>query len=233
MKLMAFAQGQIGMDRSQFQQSCLSDLGPAWLKADPSLRRLVVNLLDVRPGKMPWQRPDEEIAPPGADKPPYDAVIEAWLDSAEQARAASQWLTKHLGGTCSKLDVFGVTEWIEKDRTPPAGRGTSPGVKYISQCSFHDDLPDSAAQRSWQVHVPLALRVHVGVSKYVRNWVEERLSSNTGSTRGIVELHFDSMQDLEQRWFASEHGKAEITHDVRHFLKGAVRMFTTEHILLE
>ena len=81
------------------------------------------------------------------------------------------------------------------------------------------------------MHVPLALRVHAGVAKYVRNWIEEPLSPTTAQTRGIVELHFDSITDLEQRWFDSERGRAEIIQDVGHFLKSAVRMFTTEHLL--
>ena len=228
-KLIAFVQGFAYEERAKFQDYCLQEFAPRWLAEDGTMQGLVVDLVDVVPEHMPWQRPGE-LSPIPAD-PPYDAVIEAWFETADQARDANRWLLAELSERRAKLDVFRTTEWIEKDRPAPAGHGRSLGIKYMSQCTFHDDLPDSAARRSWDIHVPLALRVHVGVAKYVRNWVEEPLSPVTGKVQGIVELHFDNISDLEQRWFDSERGRAEIVQDVGHFLKGAVRMFTTEHIL--
>lgn len=228
-KLIAFMKGRSHDERVKFQDYCLQEFAPRLLAQDSSIQGLVVDLVDVVPAHMPWQRPGE-LAPIPVD-PPYDAAIEAWFETADQARDAARWLVAELSGRCARLDVFRTTEWIEKHRPVPTVHGRSPGVKYISQCTFHGDLPDSAARRSWGLHVPLALRVHVGVSKYVRNWVEEPLSPVTGKVQGIVELHFDSIIDLEQRWFDSECGRAEIIQDVGHFLKGAVRMFTTEHIL--
>jgi hypothetical protein len=65
----------------------------------------------------------------------------------------------------------------------------------------------------------------------VRNWVDEAISSDKTEVRGIVELHFETMVDLETRWFDSDHGRDRIIHDVGHFLKNAVRMFTGEYVL--
>lgn len=104
-----------------------------------------------------------------------DVVVEAWSASRDATRLAAGFLKTELAARCRKLEIFGTTEWVKKNRAVPTTHGRSPGVKYIARCYFHDDLPESAAQRSWNLHVPLALRVHVGVCKYVRNWVEEPL----------------------------------------------------------
>ena len=228
-KLIAFMQGKEHVERAKFQHHCLQEFAPRWLANDRTVQGLVLNQVDVVPAHMPWQRPGE-LLPIPAD-PPYDTVIESWFETADHALAGTSRLVSELSERCNRVDIFRATEWIEKDRPCPAVIGQTPGVKYLSMCTFHDDLPDSAAQRSWGLHVPLALRVHAGVAKYVRNWVEQARSPVPAKVQGIVELHFDSITDLEQRWFDSDRGRAEIIQDVGHFLKGAVRMFTTEHIL--
>jgi hypothetical protein len=124
-----------------------------------------------------------------------------------------------------------VTEWVEKDLQPSMRDERSPGVKYIALCAFHDDLTDVGAKRSWAQHVGLALAVHVGASKYVRNWVDEAISASSTEVRGVVELHFKTMGDLEMRWFDSDRGRDQIIQDVGHFLKNATRMFTSEYVL--
>jgi hypothetical protein len=229
MKIMAFAKARSFEEREKFQSSCLEHFSPEWRPLEMQVKRLVVDLVDVTPGHMPWQRPGE--ATPVAAIPPYDAVIEVWFATGEEARKAAIVLMEELDDQCQPIDVLMVTEHVEKNWPVPAKAGRSPGIKYISLCSFHDDLPASAAKRSWKQHVPLAVKVHVGVSKYVRNWVEEPLSGDSTPVNGVVEMHFATMDDLEQRWFDSDRGRDEIIQDVGHFLKGAQRMFTTEYIV--
>jgi hypothetical protein len=228
-KTMIFLRARAGRDRSEFQQWCLRDYGQSRLRHDPMVRRLLVNLVDVVPGHMPWQRPGE--VSPIPEQPPFDAVLEAWMESADGAESIATKVTEDLAAAVDRREIYQVTEWIEKDGQPTAIGDRSPGVKYVALCAFHDDLTEIGAKRSWAQHVGLALEVHVGVSKYVRNWVDLAIATEETDVRGIVELHFKTMRDLETRWFDSDHGRARIIQDVGHFLKGAVRMFTSEYML--
>lgn len=230
-KLMAFARAATTSDRSELQSFVLARFAPRWMASDASVLQLFADIVGPVPEGMPWRRPDE--ASPVPDEQPYDVVIEAWFETRAEALAAADRLPQALGQELAALDCFVVDEFIEKERPVPAGIGQTPGLKYIGLCSFHDDLPDSAARRSWKQHVGLALVVHAGMAKYVRNWVEEApaVSPALQDVRGIVELHFDSLSDLQQRWFDSDRGRQEIIQDVGHFLKGATRMFAVQHVL--
>jgi hypothetical protein len=85
-------------------------------------------------------------------------------------------------------------------------------VKFLSLMTFHDDLPSATARRLWAHHAPLALRVHVGMARYVRDWVEELSPAELPVPRfhGIAELHFPSVQAMTEHWFDSEAGRAAI-----------------------
>jgi hypothetical protein len=217
-KLMIFIRARHDRDRTEFQRWCLQDYGAGRLRLHPLVRRLVVDLVDVVPDRVPWQRPGEAAPTPGA--PPFDVVVETWLE-----------IGADLAPSVERTETFRVTEWVEKDLQPTMRDERSPGVKYIALCAFHDDLTDVGVKRSWAQHVGLALAVHVGASKYVRNWVDEAISASSTEVRGVVELHFKTMADLETRWFDSDRGRDQIIQDVGHFLKSATRMFTSEYVL--
>jgi hypothetical protein len=208
-----------GEGRAAFRARALSSLGPAALAAAP-LDALSVDLVDATPAAPPWQRPGEPAAP---QEPDYDAVLDLWgaPDAIEAALAA---LRAGLGDA-PRVSVR-VTETIEKNDLPrPAGRAA--GVKFLSLMTFHPDLPAAAARRLWAHHAPLALRVHIGMGRYVRDWV----SGGEAGFHGIAELHFPSVEAMTTRWFDSEAGRAAIAHDVGHFLLRATRLYTTEHVL--
>jgi hypothetical protein len=180
--------------------------------------------VDVQPNVLSRQRPNESAAhaPKG-----FDAVVEIWIES----EAGAEDLAQRLAAACapgSSVSSYLCSEIVEKDETG----GKPAGVKYIAQLYLFDDLPDSAAQRSWAQHASLALKVHVGMSKYVRNWVIQALSPDALPIQGIVELHFPTMTDMQERWFADDRGRDEIVHDLGHFLKSANRMYTSEHRLI-
>jgi hypothetical protein len=125
-----------------------------------------------------------------------------------------------------------VAETVEKNELPrPVGRAA--GVKFLSLMTFHDDLPPAAARRLWTHHAALALRVHVGMARYVRDWVVAEPAGEIPVPRfhGIAELHFPSAEAMTTRWFDSEAGRAAIAHDIGHFLLRATRLYTTEHVL--
>lgn len=38
---------------------------------------------------------------------------------------------------------------------------------------------------------------------------------------------------MEQRWFGSDDRRAEIIQDIGHFLHSGVRLYTSEHVLMD
>ena len=73
--------------------------------------------------------------------------------------------------------------------------------------------------RHWQEkHVPLALRIHVGMWNYVQDHVVDTLSETGGDLLGHAVLHFRSLQDLRDKFFDSEAGAQEIYADVARFM---------------
>ncbi|WP_270938238.1 EthD domain-containing protein [Falsiroseomonas oryzae] len=216
-----------GADRAAFRQDVLSRVGPGLRQAVPALEALSVDLVDATPEQPPWQRPGE---PAATVEPAFDAVLDLWGDPVVLDDALG-WVGAAAGDPLHASAR--VIETVEKDALPrPAGQ-VAPGVKFLSLMTFHDDLPPAVAQRLWAHHAGLALRVHVGMARYVRDWVAELAPPALPVPRfqGIAELHFPSVEAMTAHWFDSEAGRAAIVHDVGHFLARATRLYTTEHVL--
>lgn len=216
-----------GTPPAAFREALRRNVAPALVAEVPSLAAASLDLVDATPAVPPWQRPGE---PAAAAVPPCDAVFDLW-GAPEALDAADGWLAAALPGA-PRASVR-VAETVEKDELPRLPGQAAPGVKFLSLMRFHDDLPAAAAKRLWAHHAALALRVHVGMARYVRDWVERAAPgpSPVEPFQGIAELHFPSVEAMMQRWFDSEAGRAAIIHDVGHFLARATRLYTTEHVL--
>ncbi|MGG5817418.1 EthD domain-containing protein [Falsiroseomonas sp. HW251] len=208
-----------GDERAAFRARALSSLGPMALAAAP-LQALSVDLVDATPAAPPWQRPGE---PAANQEPDYDAMLDLRGEPAAIEAAIAE--VRGAAGSAPVVSVR-VAETIEKDELLRPG-GRAPGVKFLSLMTFQPDLPPAAARRLWAHHAALALRVHIGMDRYVRDWVVE----GEAGFHGIAELHFPSVEAMMTRWFDSEAGRAAIAHDVGHFLLRATRLYTTEHVL--
>lgn len=213
-------------DRAAFRLRMLGEVGPRLLAAVPGLAALSLDLVDATPAVPPWQRPGEAAAPV---EPDFDAVFDLWgaPDTLDAALAFLDARTEGLTRASAR-----VAETVEKDALArPVGR--APGVKFLSLMRFKPDLPEPVAQRLWAHHAGLALRVHVGMDRYLRDWVTALEPAELPVPRfhGIAELHFPSVEAMTTRWFDSEAGRDAIVHDVGHFLERATRLYTTEHVL--
>ncbi|HEV7266580.1 MAG TPA: EthD domain-containing protein [Falsiroseomonas sp.] len=218
-KQRVFLAAPAGAERPAYRAGLLAR-APTLLAAAPGLAAASLDLVDATPAVPPWQRPGEPAAP--AAEPDYDAVFDLWGEAPALAAAEA-----HLREEAPVLTVR-LAETVEKDDLPrPPGR--APGVKFLSLMMFHPDLPAAAARRLWAHHAPLALAVHVGMARYVRDWVEA--GTPAPGFHGIAELHFPSVAAMTARWFDGEAGRAAIAHDVGHFLLRATRLYTTEHVL--
>jgi hypothetical protein len=216
-----------GLVRDRFRRRILNEVAPAVLAAAPGLAAASACLVDATPATPPWQRPGEPTAP--AD-PPFDAVLDLWGAGTALGAALACLAERLLDAPRASARV---AETVVKDELPRPPHRAAPGVKFLSLMTFHDDLPSATARRLWAHHAPLALRVHVGMARYVRDWVEELSPAELPVPRfhGIAELHFPSVQAMTEHWFDSEAGRAAIVHDVGHFLARATRLYTTEHVL--
>lgn len=215
--------------RAAFRARVLTDWAPPLARL-PGIEHVAVCLVDATPAVPPWQRPGE--APPPADGPIYDAVVDVWGDTPEVVADALDARAKAEEAVGLALEV---EEHLEKDGEARRPGMVTEGVKFLSLLEFHADLGDLARRRMWSHHAGLALAVHVGMTRYVRDVVTKARS--IGSTRehsvvhGVAELHFPSSEAMTTRWFASEAGRGAIIQDVGHFLRRAVRLYTTEHVL--
>jgi hypothetical protein len=211
--------------RAGFRADILHQVAPALAEAVPGLAALSVCLVDATPAEPPWQRAEEPAAP---DTPAFDAVLDLRGPATALAAALAQ-----LAPLLAHAHVSArVEECVEKDDLPRLP-GRVPGTKFLSLMRFHADLPEGAARRMWAHHAPLALAVHAGMARYVRDWVVALSPGALPVPRfhGIAELHFPSSEAMMTRWFDSEAGRAAIRQDVGHFLERATRLYTTEHVL--
>lgn len=185
---------------------------------------LVLNLIDPTPEDIPY-RPANDVNLREA-RPRYDAALEAWGDSEALAARVREAVT----GETALCHIYEVEETVILDRAPAAGR-PSAGLKLMGQLMFHADMPDSAVRRSWALHAPLAVRVHIGAGRYVQNFVTRSFDADAPTTRGIPQMHFPTRADLIERFVDSPRGMQEILQDTAHFVAGGPRFYTREMVL--
>jgi len=112
----------------------------------------------------------------------------------------------------------------------PARRRTTCMVKLVFLCRQRSDLThERYVARLLEGHVPLALRHHPTLRRYVVNIVE--------GTRGpappldsIGELWFDTLADYRERLYDSPAGAGIIARDVAGFMGSTAAYVTTEHV---
>lgn len=103
-------------------------------------------------------------------------------------------------------------------------------VKLVFLCRRRGDISHEEYVRRLLVgHVPLALRHHPTLRRYVVNVVEEA-SPGAPELDSIGELWFDSLADYRDRLYDSPAGARAIARDVADFLARADAYVTTEHV---
>lgn len=154
---------------------------------------------------------------------PWHAVLEVWHGT----RNAAGLSLSALDDVIAKRATYRVTELVEKDTGVEPGWPTA-GVRLIVPWIGRHDVSPTELRRHWDEHVPLANRIHVGVSRYVRNWVE---GSDAGAPpyQGIASQHFATVQDLLERSFDSPESVPVIMNDVADFIAEPVVLQVIEY----
>ncbi len=103
-------------------------------------------------------------------------------------------------------------------------------IKTVFFCRRRREIShDDYAEMVLNDHVPLALRHHRTMRKYVVNLVDY-VPNGYPSYDSVAELSFDSMEDYRERLYDSPEGQAVIQQDVERFMRGVHGYATNEHV---
>ena len=103
-------------------------------------------------------------------------------------------------------------------------------VKLIFLCRRRPDIThERYAELLLGGHVPIALRHHPTLRRYVVNIVEQG-RPNEEELDSIGELWFDTLVDYRERLYDSPEGERIVQRDVAGFMGGAHAYATTEHV---
>lgn len=172
---------------------------------------------------------DPYSAPNATSRPPFGLILQASVDRdssvGELARAMAQLADRE----AHEIALYDVEEDEVFCRAGFRRGRPTPGIKIMRGIWFHDDLSPAAASRLWRHHRPLAVNVHVGLARYACLAVRSKLSEAGPNVDGFTVLHFPNEVAMRERYFDSERGRDEITHDTGHFIaSGTERMYFQE-----
>lgn len=232
MKVISLISRAPGQDRAEFQNWFVREHAPAMLGAIERLTHYVVNVNDVTP-KM-------ATAPLDSAPVPYDVLTELWIEEeggseteVELYNALVNPLTQALDARSAKHHSYLVSEAIVKDQQSFAVGQRAPGVNLVSAITWAKDKTDETGRQGWRKHGPLAHRVHIGMTRYVQNYVELGLTPGAPGYNGVAMLYFPTLADLEQRLYDTAQNAEVIAADVKSFvdLEKIVTFYTSQYSL--
>ena len=143
--------------------------------------------------------------PPIVSKnPPYDGIVEIWLDDAAAAKAAFDSPEYRTGAYVDEpnfVNLKQVTRLRTHDHVMLAGAPISKGDALIKRVSFIKRKPGMSPEefsRYWrEVHGPLALDLP-GMRRYVQcHVVPSAYDKGEPAYDGVAQLWFETMADLQ------------------------------------
>ena len=223
MTYMLFLRATKTRPAKEFQEWYLKEFAPALQDRCGEIRSHIVNLTEPGPEEL---RLSHDSLDPQAR---YDVVAQIrW--NGEGFKAALRDICAELDRWADVKHAYRVSDTVILDKEPARAQSL-PGYKLLRELLFYEDLSDAAAKRCWAHHANLALKVHIGMTRYVQHWIEEVLTSGP-ATRGISELYFPTRDELVQRYYESPRGRDEVVHDTAHFIERRLpRVYSREFVL--
>lgn len=210
-----------------FKRWCLEEWAPKLLEEEVGLAHLIVNLATEIAASQPYGKSES----PSGDA--FDVIVQIDL---RDSKDCERFLKRALPGLQAQSSVYHVYRVTESEvlHKPELLRGApTPGIKLMRGLFLFEDLPDAAAQRIWEHHSALATKVHVGLARYARHWVEGALTKDSPKIRGLSDLHFPDEASMRDRYFDSPRGRDEIMHDIGHFIAGGTQRFYGKEYVLK
>jgi uncharacterized protein (TIGR02118 family) len=221
-KLVFLCRRRPDISHARYVERVLEGHVPLALRHHQTMRGYVVNPVESVPEGLPV----------------IDSVAELWFDSladyrerlydSEAGRAAiAADVRRFMGGAKGYV----TTEHVHKAAAAPRATGVrSAGVKLFCPVRRRPDLDHRTFVDHWLGrHVPLALRHHPGLCRYVTNVVEAPLSEGAEPWDGFAELHFPSAGALAAGMFDSPEGERVVRADVARFIGHTGAYVVAEH----
>jgi hypothetical protein len=213
MKIVALVSAPSNSDRVEFRRWYLHEFAPKLLRHS-QITGLAVNVVEGV----------EAVYPDAKELDTADIYTEFWILSNGGPPLAD------MRSPVGLEEMYRVEELVELDRRPRS-LGRTPGVKVMSTLYPVENVTPEQTRQFWNAHVPLALRVHVGMNAYVREWIEEPLSPARSPIFGIASMHFENLTDMRERFFDSPESIPIHAADVARFVASAAPMITARYVL--
>ena len=234
MKFVSLISRGPGQEGAAFRQWFVREHAPAMLKQIPRLNHFIVNVNDVSP--------DFGDAQPLRTAPvPYDVVTEMWLEPASSGEGAAELyqtavapaVEQSLRSRSATCHSYLVADVVEKDAQKFAPGERAPGVNLVSAITWGEGKTAEQGRNGWRNHGPLACRIHIGMTRYVRNVIEQAVTPGAPGYNGVAMLYFPTLQDLEQRLYDSPQNVEVIGKDVAGFvnLEKIVTFYTGQYVM--
>jgi hypothetical protein len=203
-----------GSTRADFQSWYIDDFCASRLKAESKIKRLVVNLVREKTPLSNGRVSSDDLA-----------IYSEFWSGADDVLS----FVDVTAGTPGE-NVYRVAELIEKNERADQ-IGQTPGVLQFGLCYPLKGHSREQSRFFWDRHVPLALRVHVGMVHYVRNFVEAPLSNEADSIFGIPALHFPDVASMQSQFYDKLESIPEHAEDVADFVSAARSYVAVRHVL--
>jgi hypothetical protein len=196
MKIVAFVKTPEGSDLTAFRAAYLESFAPSLLEKQPACSGLTVNVA----------RDTDPKTPSFAD-----IYVELWVKDGQSVRL------EDLAPPQGTQYAYRVEERLEKG-TAKLRRGRLVGVKALGPLYPLPSLSDEECVSRWDEHVRLALKIHVGMSRYVRDVVKCIGTEGAPHIFGIAQLSFPSEEALRDQFFDKPESVPIIANDVARFV---------------
>jgi uncharacterized protein (TIGR02118 family) len=222
-KLIFLCRRRPDLTHARYAERLLAGHVPLALAHHPTLRKYVVNVVETNP--------------PGA--PELDSIGELCFDTLDDFRtrlydsaAGEEIVRRDVAGFLGSADAYVTTEHVQKTTAIDTALGErSPGVKLVCPVMRLPDMTPDAFVAHWlERHVPLARAHHPGLTRYVTNVVDQRLSDTGEPWDGFAELHFASVDAIAGGLFDSPAGERIVRDDIARFIGRAMAYRVAEYV---
>jgi uncharacterized protein (TIGR02118 family) len=209
-KMMFLCRRRPDVDHARYVAMVLNDHVPLALRHHPTMRTYVVNVVDRSPTGWPEL---DSVAALGFDT--FEDYRDRLYDSEAGRTAIGRDVARFMGGAAAYV----TREHVQRDTLPAAPIGTrTPMLKLVCPVRRRPDMTHDAFVGHWlERHVPLALRHHPALVRYVTNVVEQALG-DAEPLDGIAELCFADEASLRTGMFDSTEGERVIREDIARFI---------------
>jgi len=211
LKLLFLCRRRPDISHERYAHLLLADHVPVALRHHPAMRKYVVNIVEESPDGAP---PLDSIGELSFAS--FDDFRHRLYDSPEGEGIVHRDVARFMAGA----DTYATTEHVQKAEPMPSPLGVrSPGIKLVCPLRRRDGMTHKSFVEHWlRRHVPLALRHHTGLVKYVTNVVDEQLSDGSEDWDGFAELHLGSDGDWRRQLFPSPEAERAIRDDIALFI---------------